>query len=536
MSVAQRAITRLQDADDLNVTLGAGVDGYALTYDNATGKFVTVSAIRAAAIKPLTDSTTALQMQNAAGTPILNVDTTNRRVGLHTTAPATPVDITRTETGIAAARPVLFNLTSYALPSGPVGQVIDYHGLDVTGYTNSANVDGTTRLYPFESKAQSAVAAPGVLGQLVGVYGLADNAGTGTVSEVRAIRVLARATGAGAVTTLIGVGIDAPTINGGAVTTAYGLQIGNVSVATTNYALYTGTGLNRLGDQLAVVGSADRIQLVCKAHATQTTSLQQWQSSSGTVLASFSGDGRLGIGATPAAYAHLTVSPYIGDTANTENYAALINPSFAPANDVAKLFYGSMNIVNLYDSSATGNITGYLYGGSFRVNVRTATRATTRAVGGDFRVYSVGSGGNFGDITTAIGAEAMVQADGGTIATAYLFHATNPTGAGAVTNAYGLYVDAITKGGTGNYALYTNAGRNWLGDATTIVQVNATGAVPVLTLQQTDDSEDMIEFIGTVGVGNAIEAVGAKTLTTTNFIKVTIAGVGERYIPVGTIA
>ena len=40
----------------------------------------------------------------------------------------------------------------------------------------------------------------------------------------------------------------------------------------------------------------------------------------------------------------------------------------------------------------------------------------------------------------------------------------------------------------------------------------------------------------TIGVGNAIEAVGAKTLTTTHFIKNTINGVGTRYIPAGTIA
>lgn len=40
MSVAIRTITRIQDADDLNVTLGAGVDEYALCWDNDTSKFV----------------------------------------------------------------------------------------------------------------------------------------------------------------------------------------------------------------------------------------------------------------------------------------------------------------------------------------------------------------------------------------------------------------------------------------------------------------------------------------------------------------
>ena len=61
-------------------------------------------------------------------------------------------------------------------------------------------------------------------------------------------------------------------------------------------------------------------------------------------------------------------------------------------------------------------------------------------------------------------------------------------------------------------------------------------AIPVLTLTQSDVDQDMIEFVSTIGTGNAIEAVGAKTLTTTHFIKVTIPGGLTRYFPVGTIA
>jgi hypothetical protein len=67
-------------------------------------------------------------------------------------------------------------------------------------------------------------------------------------------------------------------------------------------------------------------------------------------------------------------------------------------------------------------------------------------------------------------------------------------------------------------------------------QNSTTGAMPVLILDQADVSEEMIEFVGTIGVGNAIEAVGGKTLTTTHFIKVTLPGSLTRYIPVGTIA
>jgi hypothetical protein len=67
-------------------------------------------------------------------------------------------------------------------------------------------------------------------------------------------------------------------------------------------------------------------------------------------------------------------------------------------------------------------------------------------------------------------------------------------------------------------------------------QSSTTAAQPVLMLDQADVSEEMIEFATTIGVGNAIEAIGAKALTTTHFIKVTLPGALTRYIPVGTIA
>lgn len=69
-----------------------------------------------------------------------------------------------------------------------------------------------------------------------------------------------------------------------------------------------------------------------------------------------------------------------------------------------------------------------------------------------------------------------------------------------------------------------------------IDQNSTTGAKPVLILDQADISEEMIELVSTIGTGNAIEAIAAKTLTTTHFIKITIPGGLTRYIPCGTIA
>lgn len=64
---------------------------------------VTLPTTIASVIKPASDSTTALQLTNAAGAAVLTVDTTNKRVGLNTT-PSKPIDF--------VAREVLLGATS----------------------------------------------------------------------------------------------------------------------------------------------------------------------------------------------------------------------------------------------------------------------------------------------------------------------------------------------------------------------------------------------------------------------------------------
>jgi len=56
--------------------------------------------------------------------------------------------------------------------------------------------------------------------------------------------------------------------------------------------------------------------------------------------------------------------------------------------------------------------------------------------------------------------------------------------------------------------------------SSTFTQANTSGALPVLTLDQTDISEEYISFLGTIGTGNSLELVAAKTLTPTHFVKV----------------
>lgn len=67
-------------------------------------------------------------------------------------------------------------------------------------------------------------------------------------------------------------------------------------------------------------------------------------------------------------------------------------------------------------------------------------------------------------------------------------------------------------------------------------QSSTTAAIPVLYLDQADVDQPIMQIETTIGTGNAVEAVGAKTLTTTHFIMVELPGGLTRYIPAGTIA
>jgi hypothetical protein len=90
-----------------------------------------------------------------------------------------------------------------------------------------------------------------------------------TVTNARSVNAKMPTVGTGSITTGTGVYIVSPTKGAGTYGTANGLYIENISVASTNYAIYTNAGLNRLGDQVSIAGSADRQQLIVTGYTTQ---------------------------------------------------------------------------------------------------------------------------------------------------------------------------------------------------------------------------------------------------------------------------
>jgi len=113
---------------------------------------------------------------------------------------------------------------------------------------------------------------------------------------------------------------------------------------------------------------------------------------------------------------------------------------------------------------------------------------------------------------------------------------TGITAVGAAEEVFQMFnntTSLLTVLGSGNVGI--NIAASLLGKLH-IDQSSTSAAIPPLVLDQADLSEELIKFITTIGVGNPIEAIGGKTLTTTHFIRVEIPGPAYVYIPAGTIA
>lgn len=90
-----------------------------------------------------------------------------------------------------------------------------------------------------------------------------------------------------------------PSKAGGTMTNVYGLYIESLTSGTNNYAILTNSGLVQFGDQLAIVGSANRIQLLVRASGSQSARLVEHQASGGGFVSGVAANGRF-INATNA--------------------------------------------------------------------------------------------------------------------------------------------------------------------------------------------------------------------------------------------
>lgn len=156
--------------------------------------------------KPATDSTTALQLQNAAGTAVVTVDTTNSMVGIGTTAPGAKLEVS------------------------PVINTSDESNCIQSIFRNN----GTGNIIGLRLLPQSWHSSGG-RGKAVAIETGIWQVGGGSLSDAICIDVT-------------GLGLFA-----GAVGNLYGLRIKGISGGSgTNYAIHADSGLNYLAGAVGV--------------------------------------------------------------------------------------------------------------------------------------------------------------------------------------------------------------------------------------------------------------------------------------------
>jgi hypothetical protein len=339
--------------------------------------------------------------------------------------------------------------------AAPIGNI-------AAGMKGTVNMDLTSS--PFNSGIFSGVRGIGatdansdtvLIPALMGGYFATSIQGDANTTNAYGVFLRNENAAAGTVGSAYGAYIDgAINSGGGTVTDNYGVYIANQRAGTNNYGLYTNEGLNRFGDQVKIEGSQDIEQLIVKAHSTQTSVLQEWQNSSGTVLSSIDGEGHLGIGVLPSTnrgvYVEIEKSSVAGLVAGVHGSAVANLTATSAGTCVGVYGEGSSDVTS--DTYSIGGLSG----GQF-LGRAYGDGDVTNLYGSTFTVFNAGAG-------------TMTRAAGVRIQTA------QNTGGGTITSNYGLFVDDQTVGAS-NWAIWTESGPVRFGDVLTVhanAQYNAT--------------------------------------------------------------
>jgi hypothetical protein len=215
--------------------------------------------------------------------------------------------------------------------------------------------------------------------------------------------------------------------------------------------------MNAFTYQQFINGSVDQIQLRVQGHSTQTTNLQTWEQSDGTVVASMSNAGVFTQNITLSAPASAEYGIFETVTVS------------AGAADISGAHRGLYLAMTVYGSGgATNAVTGLNFA---LANYNTGTMAALYGCNGTVHDYATsgtvtlmaGLRGNCavrdaGNVTAAAAVLAVtpVKASTGNIVSSYGLW-VNTMGISGFTNAYGIYLDN-QSGATNNYAIVTNSG------------------------------------------------------------------------------
>ena len=200
-------------------------------------------------------------------------------------------------------------------------------------------------------------------------------------------------------------------------------------------------------DNVEILGSQDITQLLVKGYTTQDEPLQEWQDSSGIVLAQITGDGRLELQGE--------VSGAISQPVDWSTHELEISGSGAVSSNHAAL-RGQI----LYTSTGDADNAAFRGGDFLASNEEgSGSHPVGRVVG----VHGEASNANGAYADNIIGVEALVSnAASGDVAHAAAFEVVTPANAGTIDTLYGLYVPTLNQGSV-NYPIYVEGGEVYLG-------------------------------------------------------------------------
>ena len=250
--------------------------------------------------------------------------------------------------------------------------------------------------------------------------------------------------------------------------------------------------------------------------------------------------GNVGIGTTaPLNTLHLNDSLDVLRMTNAGTGTTSSDGMYIGHSDADQTSFDFWNYEKNFTRFATNGIERVRITGGGNVGIGTTSPTSELSFGAGSTISTATADASDNDVLSITGGGTASTLRGGSILLYGNEHASTGTILLTAGNVTGGVIDFRTGGAA--KMILDKAGNLGIGLAAPtsklhVDQASSVAAIPVLTLDQADVSEEMIEFVTTIGTGNAIEAIAAKTLTTTHFIKVTLPGSLTRYIPCGTIA
>ena len=266
-----------------------------------------------------------------------------------------------------------------------------------------------------------------------------------------------------------------------------------------------GVGTTSATAQLQVhSGSASTITQILRGAASQTANLTEWQNSGGTILANIGATGELGVGMSSSTASAINAFKSDAGTANINAMGFTVRKS---------------------SGATSGNINGV--SGNTQV-IAGASAATAGIVSGlSTSVTLTGSGANAASASIVsglrVGSPALTAPISITSSRLYGINILDQGNALLATST-GLRIEDQTGSTTNNYAIYTNAGLNRLGDQLSIVgsadrqQLVVTGhttqavATPIAQITRNDTAAGVSAMLGLTALGSGANGDGGSIL------------------------